>query len=153
MSYAEHIYKIKQKEMFHHRLCKQGPTFKLPWCDIKILPPNLITIRWKLHFEKFSSQKDSTCCNMMRLELQAKRSTQSVQCTILSVVDTQLWTVISKDRKGSTSIPIIYKIPGNLRKWTSFINIESPYCFNQGLIGMVNIKVKPKCYKYNSLSK
>jgi hypothetical protein len=51
----------------------QEPTFQLSWCHIEFLIPSLLTIIWKkLHFEKLTSQKESTCCNMMRLELQAK---------------------------------------------------------------------------------
>nr|GMD04221.1 hypothetical protein Iba_chr06aCG16400 [Ipomoea batatas]GMD08187.1 hypothetical protein Iba_chr06cCG14320 [Ipomoea batatas] len=51
-------------------ICK-APTLQLSWGDIKLLPPNLLTIRWELYFEKLGSKENGTCCNVMGLKLQA----------------------------------------------------------------------------------
>jgi hypothetical protein len=40
------------------------------------LPPDLLTIRWKLHFEELGSKENGTCRNVMGLKLQAERSPQ-----------------------------------------------------------------------------
>lgn len=48
------------------------PTLQLAWGDIKFLPPDHLTIRWKLHFEKLGSKENGTCCNVVGLKLQAE---------------------------------------------------------------------------------
>jgi len=53
------------------------PTLQLAWGDVKLLPPDLLTIWWELYFEELRSKENGTCCNVVWLKLQAKRCTQS----------------------------------------------------------------------------
>lgn len=149
---GSHLTVQSYPQNLYYKAMKRTPTLQLAWGDIKFLPPDFLTIRWKLHFEELGSKENGTCCYMMGLKLQAERRPQPASRFAVCQKRTEGRDHIKNLKKHRLHIPIINKIPCNLSK-SILCNLEFLYCFNKRLIWVMNIEVKTQSGKYKPLPK